>query len=133
MCVYIRLSLAPWSSWSWQQWQRPCRSVTGIAGGTAGGAVRRWKEAEDGMNKERCIFVSLYKNERKKCCIHIIMPPLLLTFFAWCKSLCSCSTWSLSDVLIVLLGLLEVLRERFQLSIECILRERWTCQDCTLL
>ena len=35
------------------------RSVTGIAGGAAGGAVRRWKEAEDGMNDEHCISVSL--------------------------------------------------------------------------
>ena len=48
------------------------RSVTGIAGAgvTAGGAgveagveERRWKEAEDGMNEERCISVSLYKTE----------------------------------------------------------------------
>ena len=38
------------------------RSVTGIAGGAAGGAVRRWKEAEDGMNDERCISVNLYKS-----------------------------------------------------------------------
>ena len=27
--------------------------------GAAGGAVRRWKEAEDGMNDEHCISVSL--------------------------------------------------------------------------
>ena len=32
----------------------------------AGVEERRWKEAEDGMNEERCISVSRYMRERER-------------------------------------------------------------------